>query len=88
MKEKPLMRLESKVSTAFLAPVDVERLTGFKRFSAQSRWLSAHGFSHEVNALGHPVVLWSAVQRNLTPKPRRRVQPNFQALTNGQKTKN
>lgn len=70
-------------TSVFLDPNDVERLTGYKRYSAQSRWLRTHGFAHEVNALGHPIVILSAVAQKLVPKRMGRAKPNLRAATNG-----
>lgn len=64
----------------FLSEEDVERLTGRSRPSAQRRWLLEHGYPHEVNALGFPVVLRSVVEERLGVKTAKKAKPNFAAL--------
>lgn len=68
---------------AFLNQSDLVQLTGRKRHSAQTRWLSEHGYRFDVNAIGHPVVLWAALERKLAPSKSSRTAPNFRAVTNG-----
>ncbi len=41
----------------FLTESALHELTGRQRPSAQIRWLRAHGWPFEINALGRPVVL-------------------------------
>lgn len=55
----------------FLDDTEVERLTGYSRPSAQRRWLLDHGWPHEVNGLGKPLLLRSVVEKRLggTVKP-------------------
>ena len=67
----------------FLSQADIEHLTGFTRYSAQCRWLSAHGYRFDVNALGRPVVLSSAVEQKLRPGALSSRHPDFEALTGG-----
>ena len=67
----------------FLASPDVEQLTGLKRFKAQARWLARHGYKFDMNALGRPVVLMSAVREKLNPSVSSSRQPNFEALYDG-----
>lgn len=64
----------------FLSQENIERLTGRSRASAQRRWLLEHGFPHEVNALGFPVVLCSVVEERLGAKAPKKAKPNFAAL--------
>lgn len=40
----------------FLEPSELVRLTGYRRPSAQARWLRAHRIRHFVNAAGLPIV--------------------------------
>jgi hypothetical protein len=79
------MEFEFKNSTFFLVPEDIERLTGRRRYSAQIRWLSTHGYKFDVNGLGIPVVAIAEVSRKLvggsskgraTPK----TEPNWDAM--------
>ena len=70
-------------SMMFLALSDVEHLTGFSRYTAKCRWLADHGYRFEVNALGHPVVLSSAVEEKLRSGARSSRQPKFEALSDG-----
>ncbi len=70
-------------SMMFLSLSHIEHLTGFSRYSAQRRWLASRGYRFEVNALGQPVVLSSAVEQKLRPGAQSSRQPNFEALTNG-----
>lgn len=67
----------------FLTATDLELLTGRTRPSAQALWLKRHGFRFEMNALGRPVVLISAVEHKLGPSVRSQSQPNFAALQDG-----
>ena len=67
----------------FLNSSDVEKLTGLKRFKAQAKWLERHGYRFDMNALGRPVVLMSAVGEKLNPSVSSSRQPNFDALYNG-----
>lgn len=59
------MEFKLKNSEFFLAPKDIEHLTGRKRTGAQVRWLSAHGYNFDVNALGMVVVAIAEVNRKL-----------------------
>jgi Domain of unknown function (DUF4224) len=79
------MEFKFKNSEFFLAPEDIERLTGRKRYSAQIRWLSTHRYKFDVNGLGMPVVATAEVNRKLvggssktrtTPK----TEPNWDAM--------
>jgi len=67
----------------FLTNEEICELTGYKRHTAQCRWLADRGYRFEVNSLGRPVVLVSIVERRLQPSGRTTKQPNFEALTNG-----
>jgi hypothetical protein len=50
------------VNTGFLSDDDLRRLTGWKLKSRQIGWLRAEGIPFRVNATGHPVVTWAAVE--------------------------
>lgn len=50
----------------FLDPTDLRQLTGYVQASAQRRWLLSRGYPFEVNALGQPVVLLSALEERLS----------------------
>jgi hypothetical protein len=47
----------------FLDDVHLRRLTGRQQKSRQIEWLRASGIPFRVNATGHPVVLWTALER-------------------------
>lgn len=42
-----------------LTAEDLHHLTGYRRPSAQIRWLKARRIRHFVNGVGHPVVAWA-----------------------------
>ena len=50
----------------FLTPDELATLTGLTRYSAQCRWLREHGYRHERDVQGRPVVLRSEVERRLS----------------------
>lgn len=55
----------------FLTRVDVERLTGKRRFSAQRRALAAMGVRYTESATGEPLVRMEALDsRKRTREPR------------------
>lgn len=68
----------------FLDQAQLCGLTGRKRKDGQKKWLAEHGYKFEVNALGRPVVLVSAVEARLGGKLRTRVEPKWELL-GGQK---
>lgn len=45
----------------FLTDAQLARLTGRKTKSRQIQWLRKEGLPFRVNATGHPVVTWAAV---------------------------
>ena len=49
-------------SSPFLEDPDLMRLTGRRQKSRQIEWLRSEGIPFRVNATGHPVVLWSALE--------------------------
>lgn len=56
----------------FLTADQLQQLTGRERASAQIKWLHAHGYRCDVNALGAPVVLLAEVERHLLGIERKR----------------
>ncbi len=61
-------------------------ITGYKRHSAQSRWLRDNGWKYTVNVLGQPVVALDEFKRQLvggrTPANQT---PIFEAINGSQK---
>ena len=49
----------------FLNATDRECLTGYKRPSAQVRWLRRNGWKFTVNALGEPVIAVAEFNRRM-----------------------
>lgn len=49
----------------FMAPAELETLTGRRRAAGQRQWLAQHGYRHAVTAAGRPVVLRAEVERHL-----------------------
>jgi hypothetical protein len=49
-------------STGFLDDSDLRRLTGRALKSRQIQWLRTEGIPFRINATGHPVVTWAAVE--------------------------
>lgn len=49
-------------STGFLDDPDLIRLTGRRSKSRQIAWLRSEGIPFRINATGHPVVTWAAVE--------------------------
>jgi hypothetical protein len=47
---------------SFLSDDDLRHLTGRAQKSRQVEWLRAQGIPFHVNATGHPVVTWAAVE--------------------------
>lgn len=64
----------------FLTAEDLQRLTGYRRPSAQARWLRRHGYRVTINGLGEPVVSVAEVTRHTTGGRAARREPNFEAL--------
>lgn len=63
----------------FLTAGELHDLTGYRRPSAQIRWLRSRAIKHWVNAAGHPVVMtaWLVGDKNAVPLPQR---PNLAVL--------
>lgn len=49
-------------TSGFLDDADLRRLTGWRLKSRQIAWLRAEGIPFRVNATGHAVVTWAAVE--------------------------
>lgn len=66
----------------FLTPDDLVTLTGYRRPSAQIRWLRARRIRHYVNAASHPVVAhaWLNGSGEVVAMPKR---PNLAAVSGG-----
>lgn len=66
----------------FVSQSDLEFLTGSPRTSRQLEWLAAHGYPHEINLAGKPVVLRAEVETRLhSGKTRRRISgPDLSAM--------
>lgn len=50
----------------FMAPEEVQELTGFKKKSLQIQQLQTLGIPYQVNRLGAPVILKSSVEEALS----------------------
>lgn len=57
------------MSDLFLTADELRELTGFKRPSAQARWLKSHGWPFEISALGAPKVLRGVAVARLGGSP-------------------
>ena len=68
----------------FLSAADLERLTGYKRPSAQARWLRRHGWKLTVNALGEPVVAIAEYNRRMIGGRAVSQEPDFGAIHGAQ----
>jgi hypothetical protein len=67
----------------FLAEIDVQSLTGYRRPSAQIRWLRDNGWRFIVNALGKPVVALAELNRRMVGGVQRVIaqqEPNWDAI--------
>lgn len=52
----------------FLTPAELAELTGYKRPSAQARWLTSHGWRFALNAAGHPRVARAYFERRMVAR--------------------
>lgn len=52
----------------FLTAADLEELTGYRRPSAQARWLRDHRWRFEKNAAGHPRVARAYFERRMVAR--------------------
>lgn len=64
----------------FLTPDELQRLTGYVRPSAQTRWLRRHGWRLTVDGLGRPVVAQAEAARHLVGGRAVHQEPNFEAM--------
>jgi len=64
----------------FLTASELEDLTGYKRPTAQIRWLRRHGWRHTVNGLGLPKVDVAEKNRKMVGGTRPAQEPNWGAL--------
>lgn len=64
----------------FLTADDIAQLTGYKRPSAQVRWLKNKSWKFDVNARGLPVVAVAEFHRHLVGGRAARSEPNFEAM--------
>jgi hypothetical protein len=53
------------ILTMLIAETDVESLTGYRRPSAQIRWLRDNGWRFTVNALGKPIIALAEFNRRM-----------------------
>lgn len=67
----------------FLSQNEIERLTGRKRYSAQVKWLKAHGYRFTVNGLNQPIVAVAESTRKLVGGASRQQEPNWEAMNHG-----
>lgn len=68
----------------FLTPAELVALTGYKRQSAQVRWLRRHGWRLTVNALGEPKVAVAEFNRRMVGGRSVTQEPNWGALDGSQ----
>ena len=71
------------MSLIFLSDLEVQQLTGRHRPTAQCHWLQKHGWKHDINAIGRPVVAIAEAERKLvgsTAKNLTGKEPNWGAL--------
>lgn len=55
----------SKEVSLFLTGAELLALTGYQGMTNQRKWLEARGWSHEVNAIGRPVVSRAYCEKRL-----------------------
>lgn len=63
-----------------LTAADLISLTGYRRASAQARWLRRHGWRFTVDGLGVPKVAVAEFNRHMVGGRAVRQQPNFEAM--------
>jgi Domain of unknown function (DUF4224) len=66
-----------------LAETDVESLTGYRRPSAQIRWLRDNGWRFTVNALGKPIIALAEFNRRMVGGVHRTIaqqEPDWDAI--------
>jgi hypothetical protein len=64
------------MSSGFLSEPDLVKLTGWRMKSRQIAWLRASGIAFHINATGHPIVTWAAVEGK--PAPAAQNRPTWQ----------
>lgn len=65
----------------FLTDADLLVMTGYKSRHHQRRWLAEHGYRHDLNRAGRPIVLVDEVVRKLTsPEARPSKKLNLDAI--------
>ena len=66
----------------FLSATDIQRLTGYRRPSAQIGWLRRNGWRFSVNGLKQPVVAVAESERKLVggSGATKQQEPDFEAL--------
>lgn len=70
------------MSDTWLTPEEVTELTARSRWSAQCRALAAMGVPFRPNAVGRPLVERAAVCKQQSMKPRKKREPNWDAINN------
>lgn len=70
------------MSSLFLAPSELQELTGYKYAKSQKQWLKNRGWRFEEDAAGRPKVLRAHLESKMGGSTRRTAQtePNFDAL--------
>lgn len=67
-----------------LSASDIESMTGYKRPSAQVRWLRRHGYKFTINRLGDPVVAVAEFNRHMVGGRAAQREPDFGAIHGAQ----
>lgn len=68
----------------FLTTAELRDLTGYKRPSAQVRWLRRHGWRFTVSGLGGPVVAVAELNRRMVGGRTSAQEPDWGALNGTQ----
>jgi hypothetical protein len=68
----------------FLTPAEIETLTGYRRPSAQVRWLRRHGYRFTLSGLGEPVVALAEFNRHMVGGRAVHQEPDFGAIHGAQ----
>jgi hypothetical protein len=64
-----------------ISPDDMEAITGYVRPADQIKWLQRHGWVHEVNRRGRPVVAQTYFDMKMGGVSKQAVnEPNFSAM--------
>ena len=67
-----------------LTPDELQKLTGYRRPSAQARWSRRHGYKFTMNALGDPVVAVAEFNRHMVGGRAAQREPDFGAIHGAQ----